>query len=181
MVVYLYNGYYQRFLVPETVWILKGLYFSYLITGLRFLVRKERGYKPEELIKSLPEFLKAVYVFCLGDGRKNWIVSKGDKNLWLFTLVKAFFAPIMINFLIGNFKAVVWTISYTNLLNFMFMIDTAFFTFGYLIEHKRLGNMVKSVEPTLFGWLIALACYPPFNSVTGGYLGGYSNDRFNYF
>lgn len=180
MIIYLYSGYYKRFLVPETVWILKGLYFLYLITGLRLLFHKERDYKPEQLIRSIPELLKSIYVFCLGDSRKVWIIRKKDKTLWMFALVKAYYLPIMINFLVGNLKSLSWTLDYQNLLNFMFTIDTAFFTFGYLVQHKRLGNMVKSVEPTMFGWMIALACYPPFNSVVGNYLGWYSNDNFFY-
>lgn len=180
MIVYLCSGYYRRFLVPETVWVLKGLYVFYLVVGLRLLIYKERDYKPEQLIVSVPEFLKTMYVFCLGDDRKNWTISKRDKNLWLFALVKAYYFPIMVNFLVGNLKSLSWALDYQNLLNLMFTIDTAFFTFGYLIQHKRLGNVVKSVEPTLFGWMIALVCYPPFNSVTGNYLGWYSNDNFTY-
>lgn len=181
MVIYLYTGYYKRLLVPETVWFLKNIYFFYIFIGLpRLFFWKEKDYKPEQLIKSIPEFLKATYVFCLGDGKYKWIVDKKDKNLWLFTLVKAFYFPLMLNFLVGNYKGLSWKLDYPNLLNFLFTIDTAFFTFGYLIQHKRLGNMVKSVEPTLFGWMIALACYPPFNSVTGNYLGWYSSDRFSY-
>jgi len=181
MIVYLFTGYYKRLLVPETIWFLKNLYFFYIITGLpRLFFWQEKDYKPEQLVKSIPEFLKSMYVFCLGDGRKKWVVDIKNKNLWLFTIVKAFYLPLMINFLIGNYKGLSWKLDYPNILNFLFTIDTAFFTFGYLLQHKRLGNMVKSVEPTLFGWLIALACYPPFNSVTGSYLGWYSSDRFSY-
>lgn len=181
MLIYLFTGYYKRLLVPETVWFLKNLYFFYILTGLpRLYFWREKDYKPEQLIRSIPEFLKSLYVFCLGDGKKKWIVGIKDKNLWLFTLVKAFYFPLMVNFLVGNYKGLSWKLDYPNILNFLFTVDTAFFTFGYLIQHKRLGNVVKSVEPTLFGWMIALACYPPFNSVTGSYLGWYSSDRFSY-
>jgi protein-S-isoprenylcysteine O-methyltransferase Ste14 len=29
-----------------------------------------------------------------------------------------------------------------------------------------LKNQIRSVEPTLFGWAVALACYPPLNGLT---------------
>lgn len=37
---------------------------------------------------------------------------------------------------------------------------------GYLIELPFLQNQIKSVETTVLGWAVALACYPPFNDVT---------------
>jgi protein-S-isoprenylcysteine O-methyltransferase Ste14 len=43
--------------------------------------------------------------------------------------------------------------------------DVAFFTVGYLVEHPRLGNEIRSVDPTWLGWAVALACYPPFNGL----------------
>ena len=43
----------------------------------------------------------------------------------------------------------------------MFTIDTLVFSFGYAFEFKCLKNVVKSVEPTFFGWFVAIICYPP--------------------
>jgi protein-S-isoprenylcysteine O-methyltransferase Ste14 len=33
-----------------------------------------------------------------------------------------------------------------------------------------MGNKTRSVEPTAFGWLVCISCYPPFNNVLGTYL-----------
>ena len=44
------------------------------------------------------------------------------------------------------------------------------------MEHASLKNTVRSVEPTLFGWMIALLCYPPFNDVPGYYVGWAADD-----
>ena len=41
---------------------------------------------------------------------------------------------------------------------------------GYAFEWPRLKNVVKSVEPTILGWVVALICYPPFNSYIGKYI-----------
>ena len=54
--------------------------------------------------------------------------------------------------------------------DFVFMVDCGFALVGYLMESRWLGNKTKSVEPTGFGWAVALACYPPFNNVLGTYM-----------
>ena len=50
-------------------------------------------------------------------------------------------------------------------------LDVLFFTIGYLVEMPVLKNQIRSVDPTLLGWAVALACYPPFNSVTSSIMG----------
>jgi protein-S-isoprenylcysteine O-methyltransferase Ste14 len=50
------------------------------------------------------------------------------------------------------------------------------YTFGYLIELPGLNNEIRSVDPTLLGWGAALACYPPFNLITGYILGSTVSD-----
>jgi len=45
--------------------------------------------------------------------------------------------------------------------HFIFLLDVGMFLFGYCVEHPRLGNEIRSVEPTVLGWLVALICYPP--------------------
>jgi protein-S-isoprenylcysteine O-methyltransferase Ste14 len=54
--------------------------------------------------------------------------------------------------------------------NVVFMVDCGWALFGYSLESRWLGNKTRSVEPTAFGWLVCLACYPPFNNVLGTYL-----------
>lgn len=51
------------------------------------------------------------------------------------------------------------------------MLDVIPFTVGYLVEHRRLGNTIRSVDPSLLGWAAALVCYAPFNIVLGTVLG----------
>jgi hypothetical protein len=56
------------------------------------------------------------------------------------------------------------------LLPLLFVMDTGLGALGYACSSRWLDNKSRSVEPTLFGWAVALACYPPFNSITGTYL-----------
>lgn len=52
----------------------------------------------------------------------------------------------------------------------VFFVDCGFALMGYACESRWLGNKTRSVEPTGLGWVVCLACYPPFNNVTGTYL-----------
>lgn len=52
----------------------------------------------------------------------------------------------------------------------IFAIDCGWALVGYAGESRWLGNKTRSVEPTAFGWMVCLACYPPFNNVLGTYL-----------
>lgn len=52
----------------------------------------------------------------------------------------------------------------------VFFVDCGWALMGYASESRWLGNKTRSVEPTGFGWVVCLACYPPFNNVLGTYL-----------
>lgn len=105
----------------------------------------------------------------------------------LTILLKAFFAPLMVVWLIphmanmtangvyvathlellqNDFLAVFNYRGFWFLLQVILTLDVLFFTVGYLIELPSLKNRIRSVDPTLIGWAVALACYPPFNGLT---------------
>jgi hypothetical protein len=119
-----------------------------------------------------------------------------DRLALLTTLLKAFFGPLMVvmlmRFTVGaltNGSAILASAggeaSFMEIFNrhgFWFVIqiilfvDVAVFTVGYLVETRRLGNEIRSVDPTLLGWAAALMCYPPFNTLTGKILGSNVSD-----
>lgn len=121
-----------------------------------------------------------------------------QERLGLLTvMVKAFFAPLMVVFLIdhiarllingaGLYEAVgasgLSALAVFNAHGFWFalqvilLVDVGFFTVGYLVELPALKNEIRSVDPTLLGWLVALMCYPPLNDVTSSILGWRSDD-----
>ena len=106
----------------------------------------------------------------------------------LATMVKFFFLPLMAVWMFANFShlysngAVFWKHGnffpdgYWMLFNLIVWIDVAFFVLAYSIEHPVLKNEIRSVEPTMLGWAVALICYPPFNGITNQVLGWYSSD-----
>lgn len=123
-------------------------------------------------------------------------LSADDRVAALATLLKMFFGPMMVMslmvFLVG-----VWTngrsiwgaglhlmgmrvmfdrFGYWFLMQVILFVDVLIFTVGYLIESRRLGNQIRSVDPTLLGWAVTLVCYPPFNVVTHRLLGSQVSD-----
>jgi protein-S-isoprenylcysteine O-methyltransferase Ste14 len=97
---------------------------------------------------------------------------------FLTVMVKLFFLPYMVSWGIQNIRHIghllhggYFDFQRTNdLFQTVFMlIDTGIFAFGYLIESRRLGSEIKSVDPTFLGWLVCLWCYPPFNSFSFRY------------
>lgn len=107
-----------------------------------------------------------------------------DRLALLSTLLKTFFAPLMVLALIADCNnlflngvaiAESWASSPSVLADFVarhgfplglqliFAVDVSVFTVGYLVELPVLRNEIRSVDPTLLGWAAALICYTPFN------------------
>ena len=52
----------------------------------------------------------------------------------------------------------------------IFIVDCGWALMGYSSESRWLGNKTRGVEPTGFGWVVCIFCYPPFNNILGTYL-----------
>ena len=86
--------------------------------------------------------------------------------------VKAFFLPFMLAIVPPGFGEFIRTDTgrllsdpvalSTWLITFMFMIDVAFATVGYILALKPLDSHIRSASPFAAGWTAALICYPPF-------------------
>lgn len=130
--------------------------------------------------------------------RKKYWVKFSDFRLSILNLiVKWFFAPLMINWLFIHIATLLynihnllslwdfWNLNFFFLFNnnlfriifqTIFFADVLFFTIWYLIEIPFLKNEIKSVETSIFGWIVCIMCYPPFNMYTNQILWWYSND-----
>ncbi|MGV8152455.1 MAG: methyltransferase family protein [Candidatus Nanoarchaeia archaeon] len=198
---YRYNRYYSSFLSSETQLVLFYLaiiytvfgFFSYIVIPVE-KTRESKAYVAFSTIKrALKETRHYLTNFTTNPLHPLPKISHNEKTALLFLLVKIFFLPIMLNFLFNNLTSVnnyiqnftlenVLTFNGFNsylfpfLISFLFLIDTLYFSFGYSFEHSKLKNKVRSVEPTVLGWAVALVCYPPFNSLFNGYTGWYAND-----
>lgn len=101
------------------------------------------------------------------------------KHFALGWVIKAFFLPLMTVFLFGNIQwmsdndpgqalspnAFGWW------LRLAFFIDVAFATVGYMLTLRVLDSHIRSANPLLLGWVVAIICYPPFwNLIEAQYL-----------
>jgi len=123
-------------------------------------------------------------------------LSPSAKQAGLALLLKFFFAPLMINWCLNHVadmansvmqvidgvregvtgRELFDTSLFWACFQLILFVDTLLFTLGYIIEVPALGNRIRSVDPTFFGWFICLCCYPPFNDFTGRFLEWQSND-----
>ncbi len=168
-----YGPYYSTYLQPETQTILLYLYVGFIIFSpfYYFFFATPQAITPN----------KSYYIL-LGMGKlfHHHQLTKEEKVSFLFLGVKLFYLPLMTNFLINNIKSffdyLPQPTQFPFILTTIFLIDTFIFTVGYAFEGKKLNNVVKSVEPTLLGWIVTLICYPPFNALVGNYIPWGAND-----
>jgi len=199
---YKFNRYYSDFLRAETQLTLLYLAIAYTILGFLFYIivpiEKTKNSKGFTLFNALIRVVKDTKNY-LREFTKNPEhpapkIEKHEKVTLLFMLVKIFFLPLMLNFFFNNYFSVkssiinvstlsAWlsigsfnTLIYPFLLSSIFLLDTLWFCFGYTFEAGFLRNTVRSVEPTVFGWAVAIICYPPFASIFTGYAGWFADD-----
>jgi hypothetical protein len=60
--------------------------------------------------------------------------------------------------------------------NVIFSLDLAFAALGYVLTLRALDGHIRSPEPTLLGWVVALICYPPYGDTTIGLYVSWSDD-----
>lgn len=104
-------------------------------------------------------------------------------------LVKLYFLPVMTVFLVGNASnfeyavrgallhqgstldmvglGLLWDVAFHG----MYLVDVALAVLGYIVALRLFDTHVRSADPTLSGWVVALACYPPFTQLMDLYLG----------
>ena len=166
--------------------------FSFVTTvyfiSLAWIFRNEELPKPSKALIAFTTIQKLLFFQS---------ISKTEKTALLAIVVKGFYIPLMLAWFIGHsaevlrfltnvyqhsdlifsdFKKFYQTYLFWLFFKLILFFDVLFFMIGYLIELPILKNAIKSVEPTFFGWAVTLACYPPFNDVTGKFFTWQSSD-----
>lgn len=100
------------------------------------------------------------------------------KQLFLGWLVKLFFLPLMFVYLGSNLETLLKTdvqlfsagfqAWFDFAFNFLYYIDLLIVTVGYVFTLRLLDSHIRSTEPSLLGWTVALMCYQPFWSLFSG-------------
>lgn len=63
----------------------------------------------------------------------------------------------------GGDQALAWSLFFKAFIDLIILVDVTIASLGYLTSCRLLDTQFTSVEPTFIGWVVALACYPPFN------------------
>lgn len=197
LVTYYNHGFFYRsFLTWETkmaMYYLVGFY-GIVILPYNFLVLKDSTafFKFPEIFK----YSKRIIILLKSRKsiREEFIIIKNEEEtkVFLFFIIKIIFIPIMLNYFIMYSKQMILffiggDVSWNYLLNsyqwFFFLsmvvviVDTAYFSFGYIVEHSKLNNKVKSIDQSVLGWVATLSCYLPFNAVTNQLFPFYPNEE----
>lgn len=62
----------------------------------------------------------------------------------------------------------------------VFLLDLAGGCTGYALSFRIFDNQIRSTEPTLLGWFVALQCYAPFNTVFSSSFFAYGSDNYTW-
>jgi protein-S-isoprenylcysteine O-methyltransferase Ste14 len=194
------NHYYLGFLSARTQVALLWLASAYSILGLVWysLYSAARPSRAFVAIGALWRWLRQTRAFLRAFPDEPTMqpaaVSHSEKTALLFLLIKFIYLPMMIEFFIGNWfdlRGKIWLmrgvsplfnlrclnlVFYPLFIDLFFITECAFYAFGYAVESPRLKNVVKSVEPTVLGWVVALACYPPGNGFINNWAAWYTSD-----
>lgn len=176
----------ENFSIQKTT-ILYSIYYLYFLLLIPYYIIYNKTCSKAHIVLW---YIKKVIV-------GNNSQTEQEKTAILAWIVKIFFAPLMIvwlsehifNMMNNLHSSYLWIALFsTDFLVFfnsnffwtafslILFIDVLFFTLGYLLEAPFLKNTIKSVEPTILGWAVAIFCYPPFNNQVGKFLEWFSTD-----
>lgn len=171
---------------------------TYLWAGLPYvLITRALKYDPHASERDLTRTFSRVLYFFLAVLPPLKKLHQGfderDRKNARGLLVKLFFAPLMTVFFCDQFQHLVANVGYVldglpsaiaagnythlrfnrDLFNIsmalIFSIDVALAWCGYIVATRWLDNQTASAEPTLLGWMVCIACYPPFQMALGLY------------
>jgi protein-S-isoprenylcysteine O-methyltransferase Ste14 len=100
-------------------------------------------------------------------------------------VVKGFFLPLMFTYFTGDIEKFArfdfstmtsFKVFFDFTYDFIFLIDVGIVTTGYLMSLRIFDTHIRSTEPTLKGWVVALLCYQPFWSLFGRHYAEYASD-----
>ncbi len=93
-------------------------------------------------------------------------------------LIKGFFYPLMFTYMCNDLAKFLhfnpsqlthfgawFDLAY----DFLYFIDVGLVSMGYLMSLRLMDSHLRSAEPTMLGWVVALICYQPFWSLIGAH------------
>lgn len=162
-----YKDFYALAKLLLPIWLILALPYFYWIDG--------KMIEPHDGYWHVGQFLR---------GQLKTVEYKKLIQHTLGWIIKGYFFPLMFTYTcmnLGEFFRTEYNI--TNFQKFydfcyfvFFFIDVVLASMGYLISMRLLDNHIRSSEPTMLGWSVALLCYEPFWSMVGSNYLKYHND-----
>lgn len=101
--------------------------------------------------------------------------------------VKAFFLPLMFGFVTKDL-GLMWSQSalpapfdfehaFSRLVDLFYLLDVSLAAIAYALTFRLIDTHIRSVEPTIGGWVICLICYEPFVKGVGANYFLYDQDK----
>lgn len=181
--IYLLHSYYLSFLSAGTLAILKLLFLGYAILGLPYYFLRFRFFTNEKDYARDKLVVLRDFIF---RNKRSPEAKAAARTAALSYVVKFFFLPLMLNFFFmhlqnlrefwsaakpsTSFFQFFWDTGYNLVFHAIFVIDTVVFAFAYAFEFRFLRNRIKSVDPFISGWVVALICYPPFSGAMDNFI-----------
>jgi protein-S-isoprenylcysteine O-methyltransferase Ste14 len=187
--------YFTLFIIAFSYWLLQEYHGSFYNHYWLFL----KTVLPILLVLAIPYFIiidsfmlvpKDGYwhIVMFAFGRWKQVDYNVLKQHLLGWMVKAFFLPLMFTYCVDNinyFKNLNIATVTDNFKNFydfsfavIFGIDVLCVTAGYCLTIRLFDSHIRSTEPTILGWFVALECYQPFWSFFSGYYFKYDDNLY---
>lgn len=163
-----YSRYYAMLRIVVPAWLLLALPYFYLID--RRMPKPRDGYW--HFGKLLTFDIASVDRLVIGQHLLGW-------------LIKGFFLPLMFTYMCNDLaKFIAYDFAqltsfkfwFDFLLMFFYFIDVGMVSMGYLMSMRLTDTHLRSAEPSMLGWTVALLCYEPFWSLIGRQYLSYETD-----
>ena len=101
----------------------------------------------------------------------------GLRHFLLGWVIKGFFLPIMFSYLVntiaGSAQISTWAtqdlVTLTrHLMKLALLLELIVVCVGYTLTLRLFDAHIRTTNPALWGWVVTLVCYPPFNAVITG-------------
>lgn len=178
-------------LILSAYWLFpeyQGSFYDHYYTFLR-------TYGPPAAILAIPYFMlldrklvdpqdKYWHLGAMLTGRGDQADRDEALDLLRGWVIKGFFIPLMYIYTVKNIidlrelieRDQAWFLYWYDILwSAGFLIDVTFTTMGYILSLRIVDTHIRSSEPTMLGWFVAMICYQPFFSMLGGQYLAYDN------
>jgi isoprenylcysteine carboxyl methyltransferase (ICMT) family protein YpbQ len=158
-----FQGFYQSYVEPLAgLW--SWLWLPLLVLAPPYIYITDRLMDdPEDGLFHWGQFVTGRF------GGADWPAAQQYLLGWL---VKGFFAPLMVGYVVHDIK---WILTFdfsrdlTGLANYYsfaykltFLVNLIFAATGYLCTFRLFDTHIRSTEPTMTGWVVCILCYQPF-------------------